>query len=301
MGQCWIVITDSNDSPETIQSCYGINDAGQLRIIRIPGVLDASQISQIFELEIRSLLETTTHALFVANVDTIPVEVSSNLAMSLNGVMCGICRQIQVDNDFVVTTTRPVYGGRLIARQRWESLLYFALLRSTATKEKTHDTTGLDAIRAVVHDRHIDIAPPTAFTITRNMQESATIGLSSANLILSGGRGVKTPENFSTLVQVADKLGAAVGASLPAVDMGLAPATRQVGQSGNYVKPRIYVAVGISGTPQHLAGIDPVTRIVAINSDDQAPIFGVAEAGVVADCETFLPLLLAQLQQEAAS
>lgn len=302
--QALIVITDEAESPQSVLSTIRTACINEVSIIQIPGgpeLLDATQISHIFEEEIRAYLKSASHALFVANADTLPVEILSRLAASFEGAACGVCRRIQIDNQFVATTTRAVYGGRLIAEQRLENTRYFALLRSTSAQATSKSTLDCGLVTPTVRVHPVAQIPPTPLTITKDPQENTIAGLSGASLIISGGRGVKTPENFELLAQVADHLGAAVGASLPAVDMGLAPATRQVGQSGNYVKPHTYIAVGISGTPQHLAGIDPVTRIVAINSDDQAPIFGVSEVGVIAECETFLPALLRQLELRASS
>ena len=120
--------------------------------------------------------------------------------------------------------------------------------------------------------------------------------LEGARLVVSGGRGLDA-EDFRTLRALADRLGGALGGSLPAVDLGLVPVSRQVGQSGKFVTPAIYLAVGLSGTPQHLAGIGPATRIIAINKDQSAPIFRFAEAGAVADAKILLPRLLAALSK----
>lgn len=130
--------------------------------------------------------------------------------------------------------------------------------------------------------------------IEQRQLEERQAGLEGARLVLSGGRGLD-PDGFALLGRIADRLGGAVGASLPAIDLGLAPVSRQVGQSGKFVSPDIYLAVGLSGTPQHLAGVAPVSRIVAINSDPQAPIFQFAEMGLVADWREALPALLAAL------
>jgi electron transfer flavoprotein alpha subunit len=100
---------------------------------------------------------------------------------------------------------------------------------------------------------------------------------------------------FAHLDVIAHQLGGAVAASLPAVDLGLAPVSRQVGQSGKFVTPEIYFAIGMSGTPQHFAGVGPRARIIALNTDRHAPIFDFAEAGVTADAVTFLPLLAGAL------
>lgn len=118
--------------------------------------------------------------------------------------------------------------------------------------------------------------------------------LEGARLVVSGGRGLDA-DGFVLLTRIADRLGGAVGASLPAIDLGLAPVSRQVGQSGKFVSPDIYLAVGLSGTPQHMAGVAPLSRIIAINSDPQAPIFQFAELGLVADWRDALPALLAAL------
>jgi len=112
---------------------------------------------------------------------------------------------------------------------------------------------------------------------------------------VSGGRGMQGTEGFALLAQLAARFDAALGGSLPAVDAGWVPVTHQVGQSGKFVSPSVYVAVGISGTPQHLAGVSATTRIVAINNDADADIFRVADVGIVADWDTFIPALIARV------
>jgi electron transfer flavoprotein alpha subunit len=135
-------------------------------------------------------------------------------------------------------------------------------------------------------------APRAALALTLLPRNEPHAGLDGARIVVSGGRGMGDDTAFPLLYDIAARLGGAVGASLPAVDAGWAPVTRQVGISGKYVSPDIYLAIGISGTPQHLAGIDPHTRIVAINKDAEANIFNVAEAGAVAEWQTLLPALL---------
>ena len=140
----------------------------------------------------------------------------------------------------------------------------------------------------------MDIQLPPALALEKESTGESLPPVESARVVVSGGRSLNE-EGFAQLEQIARKARGTLGGSLPAVDAGLVPVVRQVGISGKFVSPELYFAVGISGTPQHMAGIGPDTRIVAINKDPEAPIFGMAEAGVVGEWQQLLPEILKAL------
>lgn len=184
------------------------------------------------------------------------------------------------------TYKRPIYAGSCIATVKTEQSLIIASVR----------TTAFDA--AQIGDAGVNVTsqdPKDSLAISNfvgeELAKSDRPELTAADIIISGGRGMQSGENFSLLEGIADKLGAAVGASRAAVDSGFVPNDYQVGQTGKIVAPNLYIAVGISGAIQHLAGMKDSKVIVAINKDEDAPIFQVADYGLVADLFTALPEL----------
>jgi electron transfer flavoprotein alpha subunit len=194
-----------------------------------------------------------------------------------------------IDVESSDTFVRPIYAGNAIATV--QSL--------DSKKVITVRTTGFDAVATDGNAEVVTLDTVTDAGISSHVNDELTVSerpdLGAASVVISGGRGMQNGDNFKLLDGIADKLGAAIGASRAAVDAGFVPNDMQVGQTGKIVAPDLYIAVGISGAIQHLAGMKDSKVIVAINKDPEAPIFQVADYGIVADLFDALPELESKL------
>jgi electron transfer flavoprotein alpha subunit len=199
------------------------------------------------------------------------------------------CQVISDISDVVDADTfvRPIYAGNALATVKSSDSKKVLTVRASS-----FDPVPKDGGNAIIENLTVPASGDQSKYISSELSKSERPELTAAKIIVSGGRGMQNGENFTKLLDpVADKLGAAVGASRAAVDAGYAPNDYQVGQTGKIVAPDLYVAIGISGAIQHLAGMKDSKVIVAINKDEDAPIFAVADYGLVGDLFTILPEL----------
>jgi electron transfer flavoprotein alpha subunit len=216
--------------------------------------------------------------------DLLGGEIGPRLAYRLKVGIVTDCIGFEVKTDTGAPASRwlrPTYGGKAMAYMTAQGALQIATIRSRAFELPQPDPARQGEVRAWV----VDIgASPSSVTLLEKIQQAEEgVSLDQAQIIVSGGRGMGGPEGFVVLEKLAKILGAAVAGSRPAADSGWVPHSRLVGQTGKIVAPRVYIAVGISGAPQHMAGAGSSKTIVAINKDEDAPIFKAAHIGVVGE------------------
>ena len=228
-----------------------------------------------------------THDAFLAPATSTGKSVAPRVAALLDVMQISDILSVESEDTF----TRPIYAGNAIATVQSSDAKKVITVRGTAF-DKAATEGGSGTVEAVEGAGDAGLSTFAGSEIAKLERPELT----SAKIIVSGGRALQNSENFTTIIEpLADKLGAAVGASRAAVDAGYVPNDYQVGQTGKIVAPEVYVAVGISGAIQHLAGMKDSKTIIAINKDEDAPIFQVADIGLVGDLFKVVPELTGKL------
>ena len=217
-------------------------------------------------------------------------DLAPRLAVKLNSGCIMDCVNLQVESGEVIAT-RPIYAGKAFVKVKLSSDVKVFTIRPNVFKAELSDSGS-----ASVETKEIS-NPNLKSKVVSFKKSEGKLDVAEADIIVSGGRGMKGPENFNLIESLADSLGAAVGASRAVVDAGWRPHREQVGQTGKTVSPSLYVACGISGAIQHLAGMSTSKYIVAINKDKDAPIFSVADYGIAGDLFEILPVLTEEIKK----
>jgi electron transfer flavoprotein alpha subunit len=222
--------------------------------------------------------------------DTIGRELAPRLAYRLGAALVTEAVEVSTD-DSAVVARRQVYGGRAVATLAAPPPLVVSI------KPRALEVPEPAPVQGTVDEVAVSIEEDALSARVREIvREQAEVGLEDAQIVVGGGRGVGGPEGFKPLAELASLLGGAVGASRPPADSGWVPVSWQIGQTGKTIRPALYIAVGISGATQHVAGVSGSRTIVAINRDPEAPIFSVAHLGIVADYREVVPELIARVK-----
>ncbi len=258
--------------------------AGVAKILKADNVAYATGLAENVANLVTSLAGGYSHLLVAAT--SFGKNVMPRVAALLDVQQISEIIDIKDSDTFV----RPIYAGNALATVKSSDAIKAITVRATA-----FEAALTEGGSASIEDVAVTGDAGLSSFVGRDLTKSERPELTQASIIVSGGRGMGSGENFAILEDLADKLGAAVGASRAAVDAGFVPNDYQVGQTGKVVAPDLYIAVGISGAIQHLAGMKDSKVIVAINKDEEAPIFQVADYGLVGDLFKIIPELTAEI------
>ena len=277
-GACHAVVMGSGtDALAGEAASYGMTSVFQVEHPRLEHYLADAYAAALAELIKAKGIDT-----LIATATAIGKDLTPRLAARLNAPLAADIAEIHADG----TVMRPMYAGNVFATVKLEGTPRVISVRATAFEAAAKGGAGTVEKVAVT----LDESKLTMKFLGLEEVKSDRPVLTEARIVVSGGRGLKNGENFKTVLEpLVDELGAAMGASRAAVDAGFVPNDLQVGQTGKVVAPELYIAVGLSGAIQHLAGMKDSKVIVAINKDEEAPIFQVADYGLVADLFKAVP------------
>ncbi len=270
-----------------------LGDAGADRVLLAKHESFAAYEGAAFAAAVAAAVEATQAKVVLLPASSLGKDLAARLAARLGVGLASDCTSLVVEGGRLVAR-RPVLAGKAIQKLAFPASPAIASLRpkAFAAVSGAGRAGTVEALAASV-----DTSLPRARVTGTSAAKGGKVDLTEAEIIVSGGRGMKGPEHFALIEQLADALGGSVGASRAVVDAGWRPHGEQVGQTGKTVSPRLYVAIGISGAIQHLAGMTSSRCIVAINKDPDAPIFKVADYGIVGDAFEVVPALTEAVRQ----
>lgn len=280
------VLTNGSESNVQAAGEYGLTECVIVRhpqLEKVSSTAIAAAITQVAE------QEKADYVLFAANAAG--KEIAPRVAVKLQAGYLPDCVSLSAEGGTIIAK-RPIYAGKALISQKTTTPVGVLTLRPnvfTGKKRPAQLTTREFSPNLTAHDARV--------TVTGVMKNEGKLDVAEADIIVSGGRGLKGPENYHLVEELAAVLGGAVGASRAVVDAGWRPHSEQVGQTGKTVSPNLYIACGISGAVQHLAGMSSSKVIVAINKDKEAPIFKLADYGIVGDSLEVLPQLSEMIRQ----
>ncbi|MBI4774943.1 MAG: electron transfer flavoprotein subunit alpha/FixB family protein [Deltaproteobacteria bacterium] len=245
---------------------------------------------------IAALVKEKSPSILIMGASSEGKDLSSRLAAALDAGLAMDCTALDLDDNQNLVATRPMYAGKVFAETKFAD----GCLQMATTRPNVISVAEPDQSRSAAVEKtpvSLDAGSLKTELLDVMADTSGKADLTEAEIIVSGGRGMKDGENFRILEELADVLGATVGASRSAVDAGWRPHRDQVGQTGKVVTPNLYIACGISGSIQHLAGMASSKVIVAINKDPDAPIFQKADYGIVGDLFDYVPVLTEEFKK----
>jgi len=246
---------------------------------------DGGRYSEI----IVNIIKEINPSVFLASASSMGKDITPRIASSLDVGLAVDCTSVEFENGKVIAT-RPIFAGKANIKVDFENELYMFTIRPNVFVSEPADSKTPEVINV---DTGSDKEPVSNVEHIQDERPELT----EASIIVSGGRGMGGPENFNVTEELADELGAAIGASRAVVDAGWRPHSEQVGQTGKTVSPNLYIACGISGAIQHIAGMSSSKVIVAVNKDADAPIFKIATYGIVGDLFEVVPKMVEHIKK----
>lgn len=245
-----------------------------------------------YKQNIVNLVKEEKPEIFLLGATHLGRSLGPRVAAALKTGLTADCIDLKVDEEGNLTQIRPAFSGNILAHIKTKTRPQMSTVRYKVMEKRERDPTR----KGEIIMKNAEVIKNSGTKILKK-EKAGEVNITEADIIVSGGRGLKKPDDFNILRELADFLGGVVGSSRPLVDEGWIGREHQVGFSGNTVKPKLYFACGISGSPQHLAGMRDSDIIVAINTDPSAPIFKVADYGIVGDLYEVIPKLIDEIRK----